>query len=249
VTAAVSLADLTRARVAEIAPTAVLVMAFGAAEQHGPHLPFGTDFLVVDAIARRAADRAAEHAPVVLAPTLPFGSSHHHLEVGGALSLSPPAFEACARDLFGAAAATGFRRLFVLNGHGGNEQLLRTAAHAAAGDTLVVGGGSYWALARAQLQRLVPGPAPVPGHAGRFETSLALALGAPTAPPPARESWTPAGATPFWLEDASAWRRIDGYTDSPADGNADEGAVCLDAIVAAVADGILEFERSTRETG
>ncbi|MFL5274988.1 MAG: creatininase family protein [Myxococcales bacterium] len=60
-TAAVSLADVTRARVAEIAPAAVLVLAFGATEQHGPHLPFGTDFLVVDAIARRAGDRAAEH--------------------------------------------------------------------------------------------------------------------------------------------------------------------------------------------
>jgi creatinine amidohydrolase len=241
-----ALADMTRVDMAGVAPGAVLVMAFGAIEQHGPALPFGTDFLVVDAVARRAADRAGEEVPVVVAPTLPYGSSDHHLDVGGALSAGPAAFEAYVRDLLVSAGATGFRRVFVVNGHGGNEQLLRVAGHAAAaGKALVVGGGSYWSLARAELERIVPGP-PLPGHAGRFEASLALALGASTGPMPPARDWQATDETPYWREDRQWWTSIDGYTDNPADGSAAEGEVCLDAIVGAVASSLVDFERSTR---
>jgi creatinine amidohydrolase len=239
------LVELTRVRLAEVAPEALLVLPFGAVEQHGPHLPFGTDFLVVDAVARRAAALAGAEVPVVLAPTAPYGSSGHHLDVGGALSLTPGTFEGCARDLLASAAASGFRRVFVVNGHGGNAQLLRTAGHAAADGGLVVGGGSYWTLAAAELERLLP-EAPVPGHAGRFETSLALALearGAEVAPARADPGTEPARS--YWLEDRDAWKRIDGFTDDPSKGSAEEGAACLDAIVAAVAACIVDFHRST----
>lgn len=246
-TGARACAELNRVDVAETGPDSVLVMGFGAIEQHGPHLPFGTDLMVVDAVTRRAAERAGEQAPLVVAPTLPYGSSDHHLDVGGALSLGARAFEACVLDLLAAAAASGFRRAFLVNGHGGNEQLLRVAAHAAAADrTLVVGGGSYWALARPELEPIFTGPAPLPGHAGRFETSLALALGASTASPPPREGWQAGNEPAYWLEDRKWWGTIDGYTDSPADGSAAEGTACLDAIVGAVAAYIVEFERSAR---
>jgi creatinine amidohydrolase len=234
------LVEMMRTELAEVAPAAVLVLPFGAVEQHGPHLPFGTDFLAVEAIARSAAERAGRDVPVVLAPAQPYGSSHHHLGVGGALSLSARAFEACARDLLESAAASGFRRAFLVNGHGGNDQLLRIAA---GGAGLVVGGGSYWSLAAAELERIVPVGGLVPGHAGRFETSLALAL-APgdTGVPPTRRSWG-TEATPYWVEDPGHWGRIDGYTDNPAEGTAHEGAAYLDAIAAGVAASILRFYR------
>jgi creatinine amidohydrolase len=240
------LVELTRGRVAEVAPAAVLVLPFGAVEQHGPHLPFGTDFLVVDTVARRAVAQAAGDAPLVLAPTAPYGSSGHHLDVGGALSLTPGTFEASATDLLASAAASGFRRAFVLNGHGGNTELLRTAGRSAAGEGLLVGGGSYWALASTELQRILPGASPIPGHAGRFETSLALALEARgAAAAPVREAWAdPARA--YWREDRDQWRRIDGFTDDPSAASAEEGAACLDAIVTAVAACIVDFHRSTR---
>jgi creatinine amidohydrolase len=236
------LIELTREELAEIAGGAVLLLPFGAVEQHGPHLPFGTDLTAVDTISRRAAERVGRDVPVVRAPALPYGSSHHHLEVGGALSLTADAFAACARDLLRSAAASGFRRAFVLNGHGGNELLLRVAA---AGSGLDVGGGSYWTLAALELEQMMP-PAPVPGHAGRFETSLALALAAPeTLTAPERRAWEPPAETPYWTEDPGWWRRIDGYTDNPADGGADEGAAFLDAIVGAVAAAIVDFHQAT----
>jgi creatinine amidohydrolase len=250
-TVSLALADLTRDRLAEVAHAAVLVIPFGAVEQHGHHLPFGTDFLIVDTVARRAAERVEVESPIVLAPTVPYGSSGHHLSVGGALSLSPGVFEESARDLLCSAAASGFRRVFVLNGHGGNEQLLRVAAQAATGlEPLAVGGGAYWSLAQAALERILPQPAAIPGHAGRFETSLMLALRpdrVETArvrePPPTHDDEERA----FWHEDRSRWQEIDGYTDSPAEGTAEEGAAFFDAIVAAVAGCLASFDRTTRQ--
>jgi creatinine amidohydrolase len=235
-----ALVELTRVRLAEVAPAAVLVLPFGAVEQHGPHLPFGTDFLVVDTVARRAAEHAGREAAVVLAPTLPYGSSDHHLDVGGALSFSMEAFERGARDLLASAAVSGFRCVFVVNGHGGNDQLLRVAAQAAGGGArLAVGGGSYWTLAFAELERILPQPSLIPGHAGRFETSLALALGlrGKTAAP-ARAGWAVEGAK---HAEPASWQAIDGYTDDPSEGSAEEGAACLEAIVAAVGTCIVDF--------
>jgi len=158
-------------------------------------------------------------------------------------SLSADAFAACARDLLWSAAASGFRRVFVVNGHGGNDQLLRVAA---AGAGLAVGGGSYWTLAARELAEMVPPPAPIPGHAGRFETSLALAL-APRADlhVPPRRMWAAAEETAYWTEDPDRWRRIDGYTDNPADASPEEGTRWLDTISAAVAAAIVDFARAT----
>jgi len=51
----------------------------------------------------------------------------------------------------------------------------------------------------------------------------------------------------FWHEDRRRWQEIDGYTDSPADGSAEEGAAFLDAIAAAVAGSIADFDRATRQ--
>ena len=82
------LQELTRTEAKHLGPEAVIVFPVGATEQHGPHLPTGTDHFAVEHIARAGAAVAAAHVPVVVAPTLPFGSSHHHIPFGGPRSLS-----------------------------------------------------------------------------------------------------------------------------------------------------------------
>jgi creatinine amidohydrolase len=248
VTVRLALVDLTRDRLAELAPGAVLVIPFGAIEQHGHHLPFGTDFLIVDTVAQRAVAQVDAQSPVVLAPTVPYGSSDHHLAVGGALSLSARAFGDCARDLLGSACASGFRRIFLLNGHGGNDQLLRVAAQSSLGpEPPAVAGGSYWSLARPALELILAQPAAIPGHAGRFETSLVLALRPDRAEaPPVRQDAAERDEQSFWHEDRSRWKEIDGYTDNPAEGSAEEGAAFLEAIASAVAAAIADFDRATQ---
>ena len=70
----------------------LLVWPMGAIEQHGPHLPVGTDTFIVEHLAREAAKDAKKAIPIVVAPTLPFGSSDHHLPFGGTMSLSTQLF-------------------------------------------------------------------------------------------------------------------------------------------------------------
>ncbi|MGN6484428.1 MAG: creatininase family protein, partial [Thermomicrobiales bacterium] len=110
--------DEIRSRLAD---GALVVLPTAATEQHGPHLPTGHDSVTVEHIARAAAD--ASLAEVILAPVLCFGSSQHHLPFGGTLSLSTETYYHVARDLVESILASGARRVLLLNGHGGNQQL------------------------------------------------------------------------------------------------------------------------------
>jgi creatinine amidohydrolase len=93
-----------------------VVMAFGATEQHGPHMPLATDALIGDHLARLVADELN----AFLAPTVRVGCSEHHLEFPGTLSISAQTFHAVVADLVRSLARGGFRRVVLLPTHGGN---------------------------------------------------------------------------------------------------------------------------------
>ncbi|HEY2480109.1 MAG TPA: mycofactocin biosynthesis peptidyl-dipeptidase MftE [Solirubrobacterales bacterium] len=135
-----------------------LLVPLGATEQHGPHLPLGTDSTIAAALADAAAARTRG---AVVAPVLPYGSSGEHQDFAGTLSLGAAATELVLVEL-GRSASETFDRLLLINGHGGN-----AAPLAAAVDRLRAEGRD----ARAWSPRF-GGDA----HAGRTETSLMLAL-------------------------------------------------------------------------
>ena len=93
-----------------------VVMALGAFEQHGPHLPLETDVLLGDHLAQVIADRL----DAFVAPTVTIGCSHHHLGFPGTLSLSDETFAGVVGDLVSSLARGGFRRVVLLPSHGGN---------------------------------------------------------------------------------------------------------------------------------
>lgn len=150
-----------------------LLVPLGATEQHGPHLPLGTDSTIAAALADAAAARTAD---VVVAPVLPYGSSGEHQDFPGTLSIGAACTESLLIEL-GRSASVTFERLLFVNGHGGN-----AVALVAAVDRLRAEGRD----ARAWSPRF-GGDA----HAGRTETSLMLALEA-AAPDRGRPS-LPAG--------------------------------------------------------
>jgi creatinine amidohydrolase len=157
-----------------------LVVPIGSTEQHGPHLPVGVDAMVCEHVARSAASRVdGPGRPVMVAPTLAYGSSHHHLPRPGTLSLSSDTMLAVLRDILASAATTGVRRMLVVNGHGGNEDVARQAAKDVALRYPVVAGAlNYWSVAWDRLVDIAAssGISRVPGHAGAFETSLVMAM-------------------------------------------------------------------------
>src|ERR1035437_7426 len=96
----------------------VVVLPLGAVEQHGPHLPVSTDTDIVRQVALQAEKQLSDD--ILLCPVLPFGSSHHHLSFGGTLSVSISTYTQLITELVESLLTGGFRRIVLLNGHGGN---------------------------------------------------------------------------------------------------------------------------------
>mgnify|MGYP001768066516 CR=1 FL=1 len=100
-----------------------LILVIGSTEQHGRHLTFSTDVWQPWDIARRAGDRTG----VLIAPPVNYGMSLHHLGFPGSLSLQPQTLSAIVSDLLASAYRHGFRRILIVNGHGGNVPAIQVA--------------------------------------------------------------------------------------------------------------------------
>lgn len=174
------LAEMTRDEIGHIARKATAVLPTGSIEQHGPHLPVCTDSLLCETVVHRAAEKAAEQAPVVVVPILCYGNSHHHFPFTGVLSLSSRTFMTAVTEVLESLVLSGFRRLMILNGHGGNRDANGVVTQDFVnrlGHPVSIVTASYWEIARSALveEGLISDEL-VPGHAGRFETSLIMAI-------------------------------------------------------------------------
>ncbi len=136
----------------------VLLVPVGATEQHGPHLPLGTDTELAVALATAAA-RRDERA--VVAPAVPYGSSGEHEGFAGTLSVGQRAIELLLVELCCSACAT-FRRVMLVCTHGGNAEPVRRALATLRGEGRNV--------------RVFAPDWRGDAHAGHAETSLMLAI-------------------------------------------------------------------------
>jgi creatinine amidohydrolase len=132
-----------------------IIVPIGATEQHGPTGLIGTDAICAESFSWRA----AEIANTVVAPTLNMGMSEHHMHFPGSITLRPATLVAVVRDVILSLARHGFRRIFFVNGHGGNTASINTGFFEAYTDApqLVDGGDAlrcvcteWWHLASAQ---------------------------------------------------------------------------------------------------
>jgi len=245
--------ELTREEIRTLAPDTLIVFPTGATEQHGPHLPVATDCMAVEYIAREAARQSAQSVPVIVAPTLPFGSSHHHLPFGGTMTLSTEVYYKIVFELCESLVAGGFQRIFIINGHGGNNELVQLVARdLALKHSVQVAAASYWITAwDALCAAKGDDPGRLPGHAGAFETSLVMALRPDLVHEPRPHRDNPGGSTvkdgmaSIRIERSGSWQAIEGYSDSPDLADAEKGRRYLAAAVDAVAKSMTEFYKST----
>jgi creatinine amidohydrolase len=242
-------AEMTREELRAVAPDTTVVLPLGATEQHGPHLPTGTDFFTVEHLARAAAERASAEIAIAVAPALPFGSSDHHLIFGATLSLKTETYYRVLTDLLRSLVTDGFRRIFLLNGHGGNHELAELAARDIALELPArIAAASYWTIAwDALIERQAHLGCRLPGHAGTFETSMMLSLRPELVATerPHRDYTEDTDPRNFHSsyrhERHGFWKEIDGYSDSPDRGSAERGSIYWEGVVSAVARTLVEF--------
>ena len=188
---------------------------------------------------------------MVVAPTMCFGVSHHHLAFAGTLSLTTNQYLEAVKELVRCLYRHGVRQVVLLNGHGGNTVPNASVAQALVheeGLPLAIGHAPYWTVAARALEEA--GAAEIaprfPGHAGGFETSLLLALRPDLG---ALDKRRPPLATLDVIGHAAVhgnFARAGGTSDDASRADAAAGKRLLDAAIGAVADYLVSFYERTR---
>ena len=158
---------------AALATPQVGLVPVGATEQHGPHLPVGTDTLIATAVC----ERAAELCGALVLPAVAVGVSYGHgIALPGTLSLSPALLAEVLKAYATWAAASGLTRLLFVNAHLGNTATIGTATDwlRLYAPHLRVGTVDWWASSPEVAAEAVADGADI--HANRAETSLVMAI-------------------------------------------------------------------------
>ncbi|MBY0335197.1 MAG: creatininase family protein [Acetobacteraceae bacterium] len=169
---------LTAAEVqARAAADALVIVPVASLEQHGPHLATGVDMVLGGNVALETARRlAAQGHEVIVTPVVWTGLAEHHMAFGGTVTLDSATFQAVLRGVVRSAARHGFRRVMLLNGHGGNAEAIGTAATDLAAEFGIrVAGGTYWHMVPEVIAPLLERQ-PTLMHACEAETSLMMHL-------------------------------------------------------------------------
>jgi creatinine amidohydrolase len=159
--------------------SALVILPLAAVEQHGPHLPCSTDTVIADELVSRAIAATPASVEVWTLPSVPYGKSNEHRDFPGTATLSAETLTATCREIGRSVAEWGFRKLALVNSHGGQIHLLEVAARDIREETGL------------QVFPLYPYRAALPDglltgrhearfgiHGGELETSLMLAIDA-----------------------------------------------------------------------
>jgi creatinine amidohydrolase len=167
-------AEELRARAAE---DALVIIPVASLEQHGPHLATGVDIILGTGVAHATAERLqAAGMPVVVTPCVWTGLAEHHMAFGGTVTLDYASFAGVLRGIVKSAARHGFKRVMLLNGHGGNAEAVAVAATEFSVEFgIKVAGGTYWHVVPEVIGPLLERQAGLM-HACEAETSMIMHL-------------------------------------------------------------------------
>ena len=145
----------------------MVIIPLGATEQHGPHLPLGTDYYESFGISKLI----SEQTGVVVAQVLMVGYSIYHSGFPGTLSLKPETMEQVLFESVEVLLKYGFRRFMFFNYHGGNnivqDKVIHRINHSTKGIAVAIGIGN-------SIQKEEEEEEFFDWHAGKSETSIML---------------------------------------------------------------------------
>ena len=243
------LADLTWKTVRD-SHYEVAVLPWGATEAHNLHLPYGTDTLQSERVARESARLATEAgARVIVLPGVPFGVNTGQLDVKLCLNMNPGTQQLLLADLADSVRRAGVRKLVILNGHGGNDfrQMIRELQP---GTDLFLCTVNWYTCVDPTPYFTTPGD-----HAGELETSMLLHL-APDLVLPLSEAgegrarrFRVRGLQEGWAWAPRRWTKVtdDTGVGDPRDATAPKGERFFSAVTQQIAGFLAELSDADPE--
>ena len=233
----------------------VVVLPLGSMEQHGRHLPLLTDTMICQEIVRRA-ERALGDAALFL-PMLWVGVSEHHRGFPGTISVTPMTYVSMLSDIMESLIGSGFKRILLLNAHGGNSTPGQMALyevqmrHRDERDLWLVF-ATWFSLAAPQIAALSELDQKKVTHACELETSIILRLRPELVDLDAARGTEAAFDSAFYSPDASRPSRVasvrpfehitlHGGYGHPELATSEKGEALLDVAVAQVVAFVQEF--------
>ncbi len=146
----------------------IAVLPVGSFERHGGHLPLGTDTIEAEYVAEKVAERLDAH----LYPPIWYGCSRSLDRFPGTISVDEEGFRAYVEDVLRGLVRNEYKLILIVNGHGGNTNVLKLAAKRVSSETgAVITIVDWWRdVAQEKRRQLFSSP----GHAGEDETSAML---------------------------------------------------------------------------
>ena len=173
--------ELTRLEMEQVDKDETVVMIpVGALEQHGNQCPLGTDEIIAEGTARRikeALDREVPDYPMLIFPLIPVGLSTEHINFCGSVTLKPDTFYHVLYDICKGLAHHGFKKIAILNCHGGNSPIIQVLSRELRSElgiaVFIINCGAFFGN-QAVKDTVTPGNV-WDFHGGEMETSMVLA--------------------------------------------------------------------------
>ena len=233
----------------------VIVLPVAALEQHGPHLPIAVDSIIAEGIVGKALERLDRSIPAYALETVCYGKSDEHIHFPGTLTLTGPTLLATVTEIGESVYRAGFKKLLIVNGHGGQPQVMEMAARELRirhGDYVVIPHFT-WRVPNVAGTFLTAKEKALSMHAGHAETAILLALAPATVhmdraqsaaqyPPEFPSKTLSADGRP-----AAAWTARDfgpnGVIGDPAPATLEHGEKILESLAVSWAKAIEEVHR------
>jgi len=229
----------------------VVVLPAGAIEQHGAHLPCAVDSIISAGVVGHALARLPDAVPAYSLAPITYGKSDEHLHFPGTMTLEGTTLLAMVTEIGESVYRAGFRKLLIVNAHGGQPQVMEMAARELRlrhGDYVVVPHFT-WRVAHVANRFMTEKERKLSMHAGHAETAIMMALAPETVhmeravanyPPefPCK-TLSPDGRP------AAAWTARDfgpsGVIGDPLPATPEQGRAILDSLAESWARGITEL--------
>jgi creatinine amidohydrolase len=153
----------------------VVIVPVGSVEQHGPHCPMDVDISHTQALAVATA-LAVDDFPVIVAPPVWIGLTHYNMGEVGTITASVETYVALLSEICRSIWANGFKRIILVNGHGGNRDIIRVVSTKLAEEDIWMLPITYWEMVPDVLVDNADTDPGFIGHGGEWETSLQLYL-------------------------------------------------------------------------